>query len=655
MDGHDFLDASDDDDQPIARPWAMPLAGLVARRTVLKGLGAGLGLGLGVGLGGSALGPIGRPAFAETAPGRNPSTLGFEQPPHVIADGHAVAPGHDARVLIRWGDAVMPDAPAFDPRNLTAAAQERQFGANNDFIAFLPLPAGSAASDHGLLCVNHEYTNTELMWPGLGPKDRAKASADQAAVEMAAHGLSVIEVRKTGGQWSVAPDSAYARRISLRSTPMILSGPVARHPRLRTAADPTGAHVLGTLNNCAGGKTPWGTVLTAEENIHQYFSGTPDGPEAANHARMGIKGKPRYSWGRHAARFDVLQEPNEPNRFGWMVEIDPYDPTAAPKKRTALGRFKHEGAGLSLTQDGRCAVYSGDDQAFEYLYRFVTDAKVDAADRAANRDILDHGTLYVARLTDDGRGVWLALTFGQGPLTPANGFRSQADVLIETRRAADLLGATPLDRPEDVEPNPVSGRAYVMLTNNTKRTPDQADAANPRGPNPFGHVLEITPAPGADGRPDHGAASFTWDILLQAGDPAQAGHGARYHPATGRFGAWLAAPDNCAFDPRGRLWISTDQGSKQKKNAIPDGMYACDLDGPGRALTRFFFACPRDAEMCGPEFTPDGTTLFVAVQHPAEGSTFDQPSTRWPDFQDGMPPRAAIVAITRRDGGPIGG
>ena len=654
MDGHDFADA-DDDDRPIRRTWATPLAGLVERRAVLKGLGAGLGLGLGIGLGGPSLGPIGRTAYADAAADRNPSTLAFDPPAHVIGDGHAVAAGHDARVLIRWGDAVLPGAPAFDPGNLTAEAQEKQFGANNDFIAFLPLPAGSSNSDHGLLCVNHEYTNTELMWPGLGPKDRAKASAEQAEIEMAAHGHSVIEVRKVDGQWWVKTDSAYARRLSLRSTVMVVSGPAARHPRLRTTADPMGARVVGTLNNCAGGKTPWGTVLIAEENIHQYFAGKPEGPEAANHARMGITGKPRYSWGRHHDRFDVTKEPNEPNRFGWMVEFDPYDPAAVPVKRTALGRLKHEGAGTALTADGRVAVYTGDDQAFEYLYRFVSDAKMNPADRAANRDLLDHGTLHVARLAANGRGEWLPLRVGEGPLTPANGFHSQADVMIEARRAGDLLGATPLDRPEEVEPNPVNGRVYVMLTNNTKRKPDQADAANPRGPNRFGHILELTPAPGPDGRPDHGARVFSWEILLQAGDPARPEHAARYHPATARFGAWLAAPDNCAFDPRGRLWISTDQGSKQKKNGIPDGIYACDLDGPGRALTRFFFACPRDAEMCGPEFTPDGSTLFVAVQHPAEGSTFDAPSTRWPDFQDGMPPRAAVVAITRKDGGPIGG
>lgn len=637
----------DDDDLPVARAWAEPLGLLIERRGVLAGGAAGAAWALFGGTFGSTL------ALADKT---NPSTLQFTQPPHAISDGHKVAPGHDARVLIRWGDPVLSDAPAFDPRNLSAEAQEKQFGTNNDFIAFMPLPAGSRNSDHGLLCINHEYSNTELMWPGLKKGASAHADAAQAAVEMAAHGHSVIEVRKTDGVWRVVADSPYARRLTLRSTVIALSGPAARHPRLRTKADPTGARVIGTLNNCAGGKTPWGTILIAEENIHQYFSGDPaQGPEAANHKRIGIKNKPRYGWGRHVDRFDVTKEPNEPNRFGWLVEIDPYDPASVPVKRTALGRFKHEGGGSALTADGRCAVYSGDDQRFEYLYKFVSERKVDLKVRAANRDLLDLGTLYVARLEADGSGRWLPLVQGQGGLTPANGFKTQADVMIETRRAADLLGATPLDRPEDVEPNPVNGRVYAMLTNNTKRKADQADGPNPRGPNPFGHVLELTPAPGPDGRPDHGAETFTWDILLRAGDPSRPEHDARYHPATATQGAWLAAPDNCAFDPRGRLWISTDQGSKQKKNGIPDGMYACDLDGPGRALTRLFFTCPRDAEMCGPEFTPDGATLFVAVQHPGEGSTFDAPSTRWPDFRDDMPPRAAVVAITLPDGGPIGG
>jgi hypothetical protein len=216
-----------------------------------------------------------------------------------------------------------------------------------------------------------------------------------------------------------------------------------------------------------------------------------------------------------------------------------------------------------------------------------------------------------------------------------------------------------MDRPEDVEPSPVTGRVYLVLTNNTQRKPEQVDAANPRANNRFGHIIEILP-PGTEAKghtvaqADHGAPKARWNILLLAGDPKVPGHGAYYHPHLAEEGAWLAAPDNVALDPRGRLWISTDQGALQEKSNIPDGMYACDLEGPGRGLTKLFYACPRGAEMCGPCFTPDGATLFVAVQHPGELSTFDAPSTRWPDFRDGVPPRPAVVVLTKADGGEIG-
>lgn len=633
-----------------AQPHTTPLTEIAAtRRQTLKGLL--------VGGTAAALLPVPAMAAKTGAPeGKDPSTLTFTQPPHVIGDDHKVAPGYDAKVLIRWGDAVISDAPAFDPAAQSAAAQDKQFGYNNDFVAFLPLPVGSTNSDHGLLCVNHEYTNAELMFPGVTLKTKAEAlTREQVDTEIAAHGHSVIEVKREAGTWRVVDSSPFNRRISALSTPMAVSGPAAGHDRLKTKADPTGRLVMGTLNNCAGGVTPWGTVLIAEENIDTYFSGdAKNTPEANNHARMGIKGKSRYGWARFHDRFDVSKELNEPNRFGWVVEIDPYDPTFTPIKRTALGRFKHEAANTVLLSDGRVVVYCGDDEVFEYLYRFVTAGKVNPKNRFANLGLLDDGVLSVARFDKDGTLAWLPLVYGHGPLVAANGFHSQADVVIEARRAADLVGATPMDRPEDVEANPGNGRVYVMLTNNTQRKPEQVGGAHPRAENKHGHVVELIPPGSGKGKMGrHDADRFHWDILLLGG---QAADGAKYHALNDQYGSWISSPDNCAFDNRGRLWISSDQGSNQSKNNIPDGMYACDVDGKGRALLKFFYACPRDAEMCGPAFTPDNRTLFVAVQHPGEdkNSTYENPSTRWPDFKPGMPPRPAIVAITRPDGQPIG-
>lgn len=648
------MDERDPDDQPARPPFAATFATVLrrrlSRRRALKGFSAGVA--------GLMAGTI----FGRGATAASPSTLTFRQPPHKVSGTLAVADGYRADVLIRWGDKVLADAPAFDPRRLSADAQEKQFGYNNDFIAFMPLPWGSNGDARGLLCVNHEYTNAELMWPGVtGRTLREKATAGTVAVEMAAHGHSVVEIEKRDGLWRVVEGGRYARRISLRSTDIAISGPAAGHPRLKTNRDATGRLVRGTLNNCAGGVTPWGTVLIAEENFNLYFSGEPEmSDEAENHRRYGVGRGRYYAWDRFDRRFDATEEPNEPNRFGWTVEYDPYDPASMPVKRTALGRFKHEGATTALTPDGRVVAYSGDDQQFEYLYRFVSAGRFDPNDRAANKDLLDDGILSVARFNTDGTLDWLDLVFGRGPLTAANGFRSQADVLIETRRAADLSGATPMDRPEDVEPNPVTGRVYAMLTNNSRRAADRTDAANPRGTNRHGHVIELIPPGTEDEGPTankarHDARRFRWEIVLLAGDPKNPEHRARYHPGVAADGAWLSSPDNCTFDNRGRLWIATDQGTAWQRNKIPDGVYACDLAGPGRALTRLFLACPKGAEAAGPCFAPDGKTLFMSVQHPGEGSTFDEPSTRWPDFEAGVPPRPAVVAIVKIDGGDFGG
>jgi uncharacterized protein len=578
---------------------------------------------------------------------------GFDFPEiaRAMDENHHVAAGYRADILIRWGDPMFADSPAFDPTKQSAEAQRRQFGYNNDFLGFVPLPKGKA-EERGLLCVNHEYTSAPLMFAGVASGFPRTMTAEHCLIERAAHGGSVLEVERNDGQWSVVRGSKYNRRVTADTTPMTISGPAAGHPRMRTSADPAGLTVSGMMNNCAGGITPWGTWLSAEENINGNFLGTvPTGhPEAANHKRMGLPGS-WFQWGRYDPRYNVASEPNEPNRFGWVVEIDPMDPAAKPKKRTALGRFKHEGAESVLAPDGRVVVYMGDDQQFDYVYKFVTKGRFDPKKPAANRDLLDEGTLYVARFDADGSVQWLPLIHGFGPLTEANGFASQADVVIEARRAGDLLGATPMDRPEDVEPDPRTGRVWVMCTNNSRRGQNQINAANPRANNAYGHIIEIQ-EPGGD----FTATTSKWEILVRCGDPANPMVGATWNPATSSNG-WLGSPDNCALDPSGRLWIATD-GNDNTGSA--DGLWAIETDGPGRATGRAFFRCPVGAELCGPRFTTGGDTLFVAVQHPGDSTdsspaSFEKPTTRWPDFKPDMPPRPSIVAIRREDGGPIGG
>jgi hypothetical protein len=627
-------------DQAEATDLEQLIAVRLSRRDLLKAALAGMA---------TALGSPAR--SAERATG---STLTFSEIAHGLDATHHVPPGYSAQLVLRWGDPLFRDAPKFVPGKPDAAAQEKQFGYNNDFLAFMPLPRGTASADNGLLCSNHEYCSTQLMWPESPARSyQRKVTVEHCAYEMAAHGFSIAEVRQEDGKWRVVTDSSYNRRISTRSTRIRVGGPAAGHRRMRTGADREGLLIIGTLNNCAGGETPWGTVLTCEENIHGYFSGNAlEHREAAALKRYGFGRRPWYEWSRYYARFDFDQEPNEPNRFGWVVEIDPYDPESMPVKRTALGRFKHEGATTALSHDARVVVYMGDDERFEYLYKFVTAGKFQPNDLAANRNLLDHGTLYVARFEAQGKMRWLPLTHGKDPLTLANGFASQADVVIEARRAADLMGATSMDRPEDVQTNPATGRVYVVLTNNSRRKPDQVNPANPRAGNHWGHIIELVP-PRVDGAPDHSATECDWEFFLVAGDPADAQQSARYAGPVGANG-WLACPDNVAFDPRGRIWIATD--GQTATAGIADSLYGADTSGPGRGITRLFFNAPRGAEVCGPCFTPNGKTLFVAVQHPGSepGATYDQPSTRWPDFEDDMPPRPAVLAITKNSGGEIG-
>jgi hypothetical protein len=587
------------------------------------------------------------------------SAFSFTETEAKVDANHAVAAGHDADVLIRWGDPVFADAPEFDPMKQTAEAQARQFGYNNDYLGLLPLDGGK---DRFLLVVNHEYTIEELMFPGIVRQDTKEArfaamTRAMVDIEMAAHGGTVVEIKREKGKWAYVRDSKYNRRLHA-STPMTLTGPAAGHDLMKTSADPAGTRVLGMLNNCGGGMTPWGTWLSCEENFNGYFWGKVEEthPRFASFKRYGAPGN-WYAWGNFHDRFDVAKEINEAHRFGWVVEIDPTDPNSVPKKRTALGRFKHENAQVLVNKDGRIVVFMGDDERYDYVYRFVTKGAYDPANRAANMNLLDDGTLSVAKYHDDGTVTWLPMVHGQGGLTADNGFASQAEVLIFARMAADKLGATKMDRPEDVEVNERTGQVFVMLTNNSRRKTEEIDAANPRADNRFGHIIEMI-APDRD----FAADVFKWEVMLKCGDPSVAQVGATFSTATSKNG-WFGMPDQCAVDAAGRLWIGTD-GNSGKDTGRSDGLWALDTEGEARGTSKLFYRCPAGAEACGPVFSPSLDSAFIAVQHPGDDgadwpefgrdSTFADPSTRWPDFKDGMPPRPSVVAITRQGGGKIG-
>lgn len=637
------------------------IAARYGRRDMLKGM---LGVTATTALFGTSAMIAPKQAAAATA---GDSRYVFDELAWGNDETHHIADGYNADILLRWGDPITSDAPEFDVMNQTAAAQLQQFGYNNDYVGFTPL---NDAGTRGLLCVNHEYTNEEVMFPGLGRQDRAGfegMTSDLVEIEMAAHGGTVVEIEQgTDGKWALVRDSKYNRRITPLNTEMTFSGAAAGNDRMKTNADPDGMTVIGTLNNCAGGMTPWGTYLMAEENFHGYFWSDvldADGKidlsaqaEAKQMKRYGVPGR-WYAWGRYNDRFNIDKEPNEPNRFGWVVEVDPRDPDTKPIKHTALGRFRHEGAETTVSSDGHLVVYSGDDNRFDYQYKYVSAGKIDEETAVFGSSLLSDGTLYVARFDADGTIEWLPLVHGNGPLNAQNGFASQADVLIDTRLAADLLGATPMDRPEDAQPGP-NGTAYLMLTNNTRRKADQVNAANPRPDSAFGHIIEIK-----EDNQDHAATKGTWSILVKCGDPSITDVGAQWNPETSENG-WFGSPDNCAIDADGRLWISTDQGSNWGKTGKSDGLYALETSGDLRGHSKLFFRCPVGGELCGPYFHTNGETLFLAVQHPGtdgtkdfkgfeRASTFEDPATRWPDFDPAMPPRPSVVVVTKQGGGKI--
>ncbi len=616
-----------------------------ARRRLL---GGGLGLGLGVSLGlGGLLAPLA--GCATGGSGQGGPLFSFKSVPVSTADRVLVPEGYTVQVIAPWGDPVglSGESPAFkfDGSN-SAAEQEAQLGMHHDGIHFF----SQDGSRSGLLVMNHEYTDDGLLHPdGMKTWNAAKVKKAQAA-----HGVSVIEVaQQADGRWALVRPSPWARRITA-NTPMQLSGPAAGHALMKTAADASGRRVLGTFNNCASGITPWGTYLTCEENFINYFKG-PDQPDA-HQTRWGLKKGETggYRWAEFDERFDAAKHPNEANRHGWVVEIDPHDFSSTPIKRTALGRAAHEGATVAQTREGRAVVYMGEDARFEYIYKFVSRDKIRPGGAKANAELLDHGTLYVARFEADGRGRWLPLRHGEGPLTAAQGFADQGEVLIKSRQASDALGATKMDRPEWIAVDK-RGFVYCTLTNNSNRggaNQPGVDAANPRANNSMGHIIRWK----EDG--DFDGERFAWNHFLLAGDPSNE----RAEAKGNVQGDALGCPDGLWVDGRGILWIQTDMstsamGKGDLKHLGNNAMLAAD---PRTGEVRRFLVGPAGCEITGATGTPDGRTMFINIQHPGESpSERSDPAeprkiSNWPDFRADGRPRSATLVIRKADGGVIG-
>jgi hypothetical protein len=584
-------------------------------------------------------------------PERARRLLGFAEVAASSEDTVNVPEGYTWDVLVPWGTPLFRKTAAFaEDASNTASDQERQVGFNHDGMHFFPLGSGAACNRGGLLVLNHEYTDANQIYTAqqgasITPDDAGKAKVAKA---LAGHGVSVVEIeQRRDGSWTHVVGSRFNRRIT-GTTAMAFSGPVhAQHPLLTSTVSP---QPRGTLNNCAHGFTPWGTYLACEENWNGYF-GTADSAWVRGplEARYGITAAGfSYNWHIAEPRFDIASNPNEANRFGWVVEIDPFDASSTPVKRTALGRFKHEGATVTERR-GRVVIYSGDDENGEYLYKFVSAGPWRQL-RARGKSPLDEGRLYVAKFSDDGTGAWLPLVHGEGPLTNQNGWTDQADVLIRTRQAADAVGATRLHRPEWVAVHPQTQDVYVTLTNGSGNS---SPVNSGRDPNPYGHIVRFKDA-------DHEDTSFAWEVFLLAGDPG-------YDAAVPANQSVFGSPDGIWVDPDGRVWIQTDI-SNSSQNLASRGydrignnqMLAAD---PASGEVRRFLTGPRGCEITGVITTPDQRTMFVNVQHPGESTTYwnelngapspAQPSTvsSWPF---GGRPRSATVVIRKLNGGKIG-
>ncbi|MUJ36824.1 PhoX family protein [Aliivibrio fischeri] len=579
------------------------------------------------------------PVAKAIAGNMNSTLLNFEAIPTSTSDSIVLPKGYSWNTLMSWGDPIFANAPQFNPNGKQdSKAQALQFGDNTDGMSVFPL-----SNDRAILAVNNEYTNYEFLFAHQGKE----MTADDVAKAQAAVGITIVEIVKKNGQWMMDSAGKANRRITA-NTEMEVTGPAAGHDLLKTKADPTGKKVLGTFNNCANGETPWGTYLTCEENFNDFFGSEQNAELTPDDKRYGIKAEQSdYQWHNFDERFDVAKNPNEPNRFGWVVEIDPNDPTSTPLKRTALGRFKHENAALVVNDDGHVVVYLGDDERGEHLYKFVSKDKYQEGNNRANRNLLEEGTLYVAKfaMKDDkleGDGQWIELTYGKNGLTKENGFNSQAEVMIFARRAATQVGATTMDRPEWVAVHPDKKHVFCTLTNNKYRGVKEGqdvDGVNPRAENHYGQIVRWAPT-----NANHVSDTFQWDLYVIAGNPTV--HKDSLYAGSDNINKdnMFNSPDGIGFDKAGRLWIQTDGNYSNKGDFAGQGNNQMLCGDPNTGEVRRFLTGPIGCEITGLTFSEDQKTMFVGVQHP---------SGHFPQGGNSKP-RSTIVMITKDNGGVIG-
>lgn len=677
----------------------------------------------------------GKATTAETTVTVNPAQLGFTAVAKNLNDVVTVPAGYTATVVYRTGDPIAAGVSAY-ANNGTDANFAQRAGDHHDGMYYFGLSAAGApdptANTRAVMAINHENINQAYLHPNGATS--GTRPYDEVIKEVECHGISLVEFAQTNGTWGYVQNSSFNRRIT-PLTPTAFSGPAKGAAFLKTAYSTDGTQGRGTINNCANGYTPWATYLTCEENWVGYFrrdasdvtarTGTKQQTSLARYGK-GAAAAGNFGWttatapagDTSLAKFNITIDPSKPAdgtgdfrneiwQYGWVVEIDPYDRTATPRKRTALGRMNHEGAWPGKFVAGtKPAWYMGDDAQNEYLYKFVSNTAWAAADATASNRLaigdkyLDAGTLYVAKFNADGSGQWLPLVFGTGPLTSANAtyaFADQADVLANARLAADALGATKMDRPEWTAVNPVTGEVYLTLTNNSSRnlTSNPTDAANPRAytdpkvpsgatnGNANGHIIRLKETGDTTE-----ATSFAWDIyLFGSGKDLDAANINLSglddtNDLSSPDGLWFGRASNATGLVKPLLWIETDDGAYTD---VTNCMLLCGQPGtvgdgatktitntlggatatqatrigaaPGANLRRFLVG-PKECEITGIDTTPDGRTVFVNIQHPGENGNPSNITSHWPDSQTNAAattrPRSATIAITKNDGGVVG-